>query len=85
MPIALTVSRASTLLPIAAWIGTSKQLARDEFFHLGGEQASLGDGGGAVQDQRKRIDGLARDEHVELDQIAFLVIGKVIIERGIPA
>ncbi len=38
-----------------------------------------------MQNERKRVDRFARDEHVELDELAFLIAGQMIIERGITA
>ena len=47
------------------------------------KKAALCGGGVGVQDQRKSIDRLAGDQHVELDQLAFLIAGQMIIERSV--
>ena len=85
LPMALTVSRAMTLLPMAAWMATSNIWRGDKFLHLRRQQAAFGGRSIGVQNERKGVDRLARDEHVELDELAHLIAGQVIIERCITA
>ena len=65
MRFALTVSRAITREPIAAWIGDVEHLPRDLLAQPLDELPPALVGGVAVDDQRERVDRLAADEDVD--------------------
>src|SRR6185369_1667689 len=60
-----------------------KQLPRYQLLHLLRQRPALRCRSAAMQNQRQRIPRLARDQHVELHQIALPVTSQVVIERGI--
>src|SRR6266403_4686053 len=39
----------------------------------------------AMDDQRQRIHGFAGDQHIQLDEVGFPVVGKMIVERSVAA
>src|SRR6267378_7815200 len=59
------------------------QLARDDRLQLLDQLAALDLCLAAVGDQRKRIDRLARDQHVELDEVAFAEADHLVIHRRV--
>ena len=63
--------------------GDFEHLARDQFLHFGGDCPAFCFGGFAVQNQRERVNLFAGNQNVELDEIAFDVARKMIIERRI--
>ena len=75
------VSRAMILPPIAAWIGI---LNRCRGIRSLSRSQAAGLGGDAVDD-RQRVDRLAVDQDVHLDEVALAVADLVIVEAGIAA
>ena len=84
MRIALTVSRATILPPIAAWIGTSNIWRGISSFELLGQRAAALRRLVARDDERKRIDRLAVEQDLELHQIALAIADHLVVERGVP-
>ena len=39
----------------------------------------------AVHDHRQRVDGVAREEHVELDEVRGLALGELVVQRRVAA
>ena len=62
-----------------------EHLPRNEAAQFLHELATAALGAGAVHDHRERIDFLAIDEHVELDEIGRAVFLEFVVERGIAA
>src|SRR6185437_15406528 len=62
-----------------------EQLARDELFELVGHLASPLVRFVTVDDDRERVDGVAVDEHVELDEVAGAVFEHLVVEAGVAA
>src|SRR5688572_17381534 len=60
-------------------------MARDEVLEALAELAAAGLGGDAVDDHRERVDRLAVDQDVHLDEVALAVADLVIVEARIAA
>ena len=84
MRIARIVSRLMIFEPIAAWTGTSN-IWRDQLLQLLDQRLALAVGVRAVDDEAQRVDWLAADEDVELDEVARPVADVRVVEAGVPA
>src|SRR5688572_15617548 len=62
-----------------------EQLARDLLAQLVDERSAAAVRGPAVEDQRERVDRLAGDEHVQLDEVALAEADDVVVEAGVAA
>ncbi len=58
-------------------------MRRDQFLHLLDHGAAAALGALAVHQHRQRIDRLVVDQDLHLDEIGRLVVGEMIVERGI--
>ena len=85
MRLALTVSRAITREPIAAWIGDVEHLARDLLAQPLDERPPARVRRVAMDDQRERVDRLAADEDVHADELARAEADEVVVEARVAA
>src|SRR6267154_1917326 len=60
-----------------------EHVGRDQLFQLLHHGAAAAFGAGAMYQHGKRIDGLAVDQDLHLDQVGGLVVGEVVVERGV--
>ncbi len=65
--------------------GDLKHLPRNEFAQAGDQVAAPLVGLLAMANHGERVDRLAADQHVQLNQVRFDVAGEVIIERSVAA
>ena len=65
--------------------GDFELLARNQFAETRSEFAAALVGLFAMADERQRVDGLAGNQNVELDQIGFAITGEMVIERSVSA
>ena len=62
-----------------------EHLARDQLAQARNELAAAVVGLIAMADEGERVDGLAADEHIELDEIGSPIAGEMVIERSVAA
>src|SRR3984957_17841293 len=65
--------------------GNVEHLPRDQLLHLVDQFPAAVVGIVAMDDERQRIDGIAVDQHIELDQGRRLKVAEFVIEGGIAA
>ena len=82
---AVTVSRAITLAPMAAWMATSNiwRGMSSRIFETRARPRVIGKV--AVDDDGERVDGVAADENVHLDHGRDPGAGQVVVERSVAA
>ena len=68
---------------MAAWIGTSNIWRGISLRSLLHQLAAGGLRSVAMDDQRQRVDRLAGDEHVELDEVARAVADLLVVHRRV--
>ena len=83
MRLALTVSRATILPPMAAWMGTSKSWRGMSSRRLLGHPAAVDVGLAPMHDGGERVDRNVVDEQVDPDEVGRGVVGRLVVEAGV--